>query len=565
MKQKKIQELREEIARLKEEVRQLHNGEEPDDLETNRSIRHLLDDVTEVAIITMDTSGILQSFNPGAEKMSGYLAEEVIGKDPIPIFHPPGYLVSFYQEIRKPPKEKRFEDLMHHVVEKGWARRLLPYRRKDGSRFIGMLTLSVIRDRKGTPKGFLGIILDSTREFRIEKKLKRSEETYRALARNFPNGAVVMFDQEMRYFLADGTGLKDAGLSKEMLEGKTIYEVFPPETVAVIEADYRSALQGNHTVSEVPFAGHIYRTYTLPATTEAGEIFGGMVVTQDISSLKDAQARLEELNLNLGQLVNQRTRKLKEMMEEARDFAYIVSHDLRVPLVNIQGFNGELEHAIKELSDMGAEMIEELPPEKQKHCRYLLYEDIPESLNFIRLSVSRMDKLIYSILQLHRLGRKNMEARPVETGSVVEEVINSLHHMMDKHKVEVEMGELPVVIADPIGLSQVFSNLLHNAVLYLLPDRPGKIRIWGEKEENRTLFHIRDNGRGIAEKDLSRIFNLFARAVQKDVEGEGMGLAYVRSIVRKHGGEIWCKSVPGEGSTFSFTIADEIKEEDLLA
>jgi signal transduction histidine kinase len=102
-------------------------------------------------------------------------------------------------------------------------------------------------------------------------------------------------------------------------------------------------------------------------------------------------------------------------------------------------------------------------------------------------------------------------------------------------------------------------NILTNAVNYLEADRPGKIEIWGERNHQETTFHISDNGRGIALGDMHKVFELFRRAGKQDVPGEGMGLAYVRTLVRRHGGQIWCESKLGSGTTFSFTISNQLK------
>jgi signal transduction histidine kinase len=126
--------------------------------------------------------------------------------------------------------------------------------------------------------------------------------------------------------------------------------------------------------------------------------------------------------------------------------------------------------------------------------------------------------------------------------------------------VRVTVGSLPQVVADRTSMGQVLTNILMNAVLYLDPNRPGRIEITSERGNNETIFHIRDNGRGIEENDLQRIFELFRRVGRQDVPGEGMGLAYVRTLVRRCGGRIWCESNIGEGTTFSFTVPDQLEE-----
>jgi PAS domain S-box-containing protein len=125
-------------------------------------------------------------------------------------------------------------------------------------------------------------------------ELRKSEQLYRTLAANFPNGAVTLFDFDLRYQIAAGSGLAKVGLSSQAMEGKTIRDVFPPETFEAIEPDYRAALAGKSTISEVPFGGRIYYTHTLPVRDDHNEIIAGMVVTQDITGQKKAEQEIDK-------------------------------------------------------------------------------------------------------------------------------------------------------------------------------------------------------------------------------------------------------------------------------
>lgn len=134
---------------------------------------------------------------------------------------------------------------------------------------------------------------DLARREHMEEELRRSDQQYRALARSFPNGAVFLFDADLRYTLADGAGLAEVGLSKEMLEGLTIWEALPPDTIEIIEPHYRAALAGESHVFEAEFGGHIYLLRTLPLRDDRGVIIAGMAVTQDITEAKRAEAQRE--------------------------------------------------------------------------------------------------------------------------------------------------------------------------------------------------------------------------------------------------------------------------------
>jgi PAS domain S-box-containing protein len=129
-------------------------------------------------------------------------------------------------------------------------------------------------------------------------------ELYRILAKNFPNGSVLLFDRDLRYILADGVGLSQIGLSSQMLEGKTIWEVFPEEVCRTIEPRYRAALAGESSTFEIPYAGRIYYVHTLPIRDERGEITTGMVMTQNFTERKMAEEKLAASQQRYEQLVN---------------------------------------------------------------------------------------------------------------------------------------------------------------------------------------------------------------------------------------------------------------------
>jgi signal transduction histidine kinase len=111
-----------------------------------------------------------------------------------------------------------------------------------------------------------------------------------------------------------------------------------------------------------------------------------------------------------------------------------------------------------------------------------------------------------------------------------------------------------------MAMSQIVSNLLSNAINALMPGRPGELRITAAAGPETTAFHIQDNGRGIAAADIPKVFEMFRRLGPQEAAGEGMGLTYVRALVRRHGGDVWCQSTPGAGTTFTFTIAQHLAE-----
>ena len=206
-----------------------------------------------------------------------------------------------------------------------------------------------------------------------------------------------------------------------------------------------------------------------------------------------------------------------------RRFAYIVSHDLRAPLVNIKGFAAELHVACEVIRHAMPAALPHLEA-RQRDDLTTLERDVPEALAFIDASVTRMDALIQALLQLSRLGRRELHLERLDMDALVKEVLQALEHQMAQRQVRVSVGALPPVYADRTALAQIFGNLLSNAVNYLPPSRPGEVVITAERCPARTTFHVQDNGRGIAAADVAKVFEPFRRVGKQDVPGEGMGL-----------------------------------------
>ncbi len=250
---------------------------------------------------------------------------------------------------------------------------------------------------------------------------------------------------------------------------------------------------------------------------------------------------------------------MKQANEEVKHFAYIVSHDLRAPLVNLKGFSTELRFALEEVESVLDDVLPHLDDEQRQTLAYAMDEDVPEALGFIESSVSRMDHFISAVLKLSRMGRRELELEPVDVEAIVDATLETLAHQIEEGQVQVTVGDLPEVVADRTSMEQVIGNIVSNAVKYLDPSRPGRIEITAERNHDETIFHIRDNGRGIAQDDMHKVFAPFRQAGRQDVQGEGMGLAYVQTLIRRHGGRIWCESELDEGTVFHFTISNDMR------
>jgi signal transduction histidine kinase len=278
-----------------------------------------------------------------------------------------------------------------------------------------------------------------------------------------------------------------------------------------------------------------------------------------------AEARLRDTNVNLEALVDERTADLREANDEIQRFAYIVSHDLRSPLVNIMGFTSELEElgtdifrrigSLTHVPADGPSLMPGAPGEiALDDADRQLSADFSEALGFIKSSIAKMDRLISAILNLTREGRREFQPEKIDTRAFVETIVSTLAHQAVEAQAEIRVEALPDIVSDRLALEQIFSNLIDNAIKYLKSGVAGEIRIRGRTKLGYAIFEVSDNGRGIDPKDHQRIFDLFRRAGTQDKPGQGIGLAHVRALVRRLGGTMSVSSELNAGSTFTITL-----------
>ncbi|NIJ07075.1 signal transduction histidine kinase [Sphingomonas vulcanisoli] len=274
--------------------------------------------------------------------------------------------------------------------------------------------------------------------------------------------------------------------------------------------------------------------------------------TVDLAGSRD---ELQKLNAGLEDMVRDRTADLQRANDEIQRFAYIVSHDLRSPLVNVLGFTSELSSALKPLDALIERAEAEAPQIVEESARLAVREDLPEAIGFIRTSTQKMDRLINAILRLSREGSRTVAPERIDMNALVDGVIGAIKHRIDEEGITVRVASnLPPIISDRLAIEQVFSNLVENAVKYLKKGRPGEIDIRGRALGAQIIYEIQDNGRGIDPRDHARVFDLFRRSGVQDQPGEGIGLANVRALVYRLGGLIDVRSALDQGATFILTL-----------
>lgn len=290
--------------------------------------------------------------------------------------------------------------------------------------------------------------------------------------------------------------------------------------------------------------------------------FGGAwTIVRYTRDLAGSQKEVEALNVGLEERVKERTADLARANDEVQRFAYIVTHDLRAPLVNIMGFTSELEASLESIRTyIDASSGEAVDPAFAE-ARVAVQEDIPEALGFIRSSTRKMDGLINAILKLSREGRRALKPEAVDLAALLRVANESLAHQLADNGASIDIKvAVPSIISDRLSLEQIIGNLLDNAVKYRSAERPLHIRLAAQPAPaGRVIIAVEDNGRGIAEQDRERVFELFRRSGVQDTPGEGIGLAHVRALVRNLGGDITLSSRFGQGTTFSIELPRDVR------
>ena len=363
-------------------------------------------------------------------------------------------------------------------------------------------------------------------------------------------------------FARQGEAAKAAALVREALAGDTtaiirdIGDAMRGEEQQLLALRTENADKSQKLASTVTIAGS-----GLLIALAGISIF---LVRRESRARDDAEARLRENYLNLEATIDERTSDLREANDEIQRFAYIVSHDLRSPLVNIMGFTSELEELrndifrrIGALAQAAPETVPALAPDAEPELEgedKQLSVDFSEALGFIKSSIAKMDRLISAILNLTREGRRQFEPMRIDTRELIEGIVKTIAHQAAEANAEIRIAPLPPIVSDRLALEQIFSNLIDNAIKYLKPGVPGEIAIRARTKLGFAVFEISDNGRGIDPKDHQRIFELFRRAGTQDKPGQGIGLAHVRALVRRLGGTMSVSSELNQGSTFTVTL-----------
>jgi signal transduction histidine kinase len=251
-----------------------------------------------------------------------------------------------------------------------------------------------------------------------------------------------------------------------------------------------------------------------------------------------AVRRLRKENRDLQDRVRERTMDLEAANKELEAFSYSVSHDLRAPLRHILGFAGMLETKAASILD-------------GKNLHYL---------NSISESATQMGRLIDDLLTFSRMGRAEMQRTQCNMNELVDEVLREMSCDTQGRNIDWKLDPLPEVSVDRALLKQVWVNLLSNAVKYTRDRNPAEVKVGWKKRDQEHEFYVKDNGAGFDMEYADKLFGVFQRLHSaKEFEGTGIGLANVRRIISRHGGQTWAEGKPGAGATFYFSLPQSRK------
>ena len=489
-----------------------------------RQVRTQLDVATEAASVGLWTWDVRENVVTADE----YLAESY-GMDPETAADG-APMEEFQASIHEDDRERTWELLERAVEETGEFEAEYRVRDANGDVMWVVARGEVVYDDDGEPVRLNGAVSDITELKRRERQLEESERRYRTLAENFPNGAVGVYDDELRYTLIEGAVLGDTLPDADRLEGDRLPAVFPDDVVADLEPLFRAALEDGETDStRIAFDGRYWKVWAAPLRDADGEIFAGLSIAQDITEQIERERRLEEL-----------VDRLEESNERLEQFAYAASHDLQEPLRMVSSYLQLIERRYAdELDEEGREFID-----------------------YAVDGAERMRDMIDGLLAYSRVETGGDAFEPVDLDVILEDVMADLQVRIEETDAEIATGELPRVAGDRDQLRQLYQNLLDNAIEYS-GDEPPRVSITADRSavgDDRWEISVRDEGIGIDPDDADVIFEVFQSLHSKGEHGgTGIGLALCDRIVERHDGELRVDSELGEGSTFSFTLpaADE--------
>jgi len=343
----------------------------------------------------------------------------------------------------------------------------------------------------------------------------------------------LILDTDYHILAANRAAVTVTGISEHELKNRTCSDVFGVACKGPQQCPMSRMLtspQAETIEMEIEAFNRVFLCSCTPVFDEQGELQQIIHISTDITGRKRAEQEIRTLNAELEMRVQQRTAELEAVNQELKEFAYIVSHDLKAPL---HGINHVVHWLVEDYGNVIDEKGQEL-------------------MDVLISRVKKMDSLIDGVLHYSRVSRIEEKYETIDLNDLLYDVLDLLNPP-EHVQITIE-PHFPAIVAEPTRVFQIFQNLFSNAIKFL--DKPqGEIRVEYQDKSTHWMFSVTDNGPGIEQRHQERIFQIFQTVHPHDeVESTGIGLALVKKIVELYGGKIWVESTPGEGSTFWFTL-----------
>ena len=503
-----------ERMNAEEEIFELHGAL----AEREQRFRAMIENNNEIIALEDENAEMIYR-SPSSERITGWSNEEIKEIKNASLVHPDD--LEYVKEI-----------YLSALSNPGISVPLtLRFRHKKGN-FIWLEGVMTNMLKDASIKGMVSNFKDITERKIVEEQLIKSEKIYKTIASSIPGSLICLLDHEYRYLLIEGDMLEKFGYSKENLLGNKAIDVLPMERYVPLLPSFKRVFNDEIFSIHTNRGGYDVITKFVPLKDENNKVYAAMTVGMDISELKNAERYIHELNAGLEQKVEERTAQLEIVNKELEAFTYSVSHDLRAPLRIIDGFADIL------ISDYG---------------KSLDGEGI-RVLNVIMNNAQRMGQLIDDLLNLSRLGRKDVSVSAVDMNYLVQTIIDDQQFL--KHtNAKIEKNNLLPAYCDPSLITQVWSNLLSNALKYSGKVQQPYITISSWQQADEVIYSIKDNGVGFNMQYAGNLFGVFQRLHKAtEFEGTGVGLALVQRIILKHNGKLWAEAAVNKGATFFFSL-----------
>jgi PAS domain S-box-containing protein len=517
--------------------------------ESEELLRSLIDGVPDYAIFRLDCDGRVRSWNAGAQRIKGYLPEEIIGQPFSRFFST--------EDIQngKPERQLQAATAQGRCEDEGWRLR------KDGSRFWANTVITAMHDSAGNLTGFSKVTRDITDRRRIEQMHLH----FRALFESLP-GLYLVLTPDLKIVAASDAYLTATMTTREEILGRGLFEVFPDnpdnpaaDGVSNLRASLNRVLQSAVTdtmaiqrydvrrpdgvfeerfwspVNSPVFGPDRRIEYVIHRVEDVTEF-----VRQKAQGAKDEddmRTRMEQMEAEVfrsSQQVKTANDQLRAANQELEAFCYSVSHDLRAPLRGLDGFSQALvEDYGDKLDAAGKDLLQR-----------------------IRAASRRMDRLIDDMLNLSRLTRSELHRKPVNLSGLARDVADELRKRDPQRQVELRIADDLKADGDPELLRVALENLLGNAWKYTSKLPRAVIEFDRNQDNGNSSFFVRDNGVGFDMQYVGKLFSPFQRLHgRNEFPGTGVGLATVQRVIHRHGGRVWTEAEVNKGATFYFTLS----------